>query len=143
MAFRTKPAAARDTGSGSGFLGGPEPSDKLAPRILLCIEERERQSLRVKTAAFGAIFTGSLSLAVAGSLNFGAQASQSGLFAFSSLWFSDFSAAIANLPDVLSSMFESFPALPAALVLAGAAFCMWSMGKLIHEIAAIRKYRSA
>ncbi|MDE2018983.1 MAG: hypothetical protein KGJ13_01400 [Patescibacteria group bacterium] len=130
-----------DMGHGKPFLDGPEPSDTLAPRILHCIEDRERRDLRMKMAVFGAMFMGSLSAAVAGFLNFGAQVSQSGFLSFASLWFSDFSAAIANWSDMLSSMVESFPALPAALVLGGVAFAAWSAGKLVSEITLMRMHR--
>ena len=122
-------------------LDGPEPSDALAPRILHCIEDRERRDLRLKTAAFGAAFTGSLSVVVAGFLNFGAQVSQSGFFSFTSLWFSDFSTALANWSDMLLSMIESFPALSAALVLGGFAFGLWSAMKLMDEVVAMKKLK--
>lgn len=112
----------------------PEPSEGLARRILLHIEAYERRMMRIKVAAFGAVFTGSLSVAIASFMNFGAQVSHSGFLSFFSLWFSDFSTAFANLPDMLSSMIESFPAIWAALLLGGTAFALWSMSKLVHEL---------
>jgi hypothetical protein len=121
------------------FETAPEPCDSLARRIMLHIEQHEQRVLRAKAAIFGAVFTGSFSVAIASFVNFGSQVSHSGFLSFASLWFSDFSTALANLPDMLSSMLESFPALSAALLLGGVAFAVWSAGKLISEIGMMRK----
>jgi hypothetical protein len=121
------------------MAGFPEPCEGLAGRIMLHIEQHERRALRIKAAFFGVAFTGSFSIAIASFVNFGSQVSHSGFLSFASLWFSDFSTAFANLPDMLSSMLESFPALSAALVLGGVAFAVWSAGKLISEIGMMRK----
>jgi hypothetical protein len=140
MTKHKNPASVDSRLRGNGNMTGvPEPCEGLAKRIMLCIEDHERRVLRMKMAAFGAAFAGSLSLAFAGFVNFGAQVTHSGFLSFASLLFSDFSTAVSNLPDLLFSMLESFPALPAALVLGGVAFCIWSAGKLINEIGIMRK----
>ncbi len=90
-------------------------------------------------ALFGAVFTGSFAVAIASFLNFGSQVAHSGFLSFASLWFSDFSAAMANLPDMVSSLVDSFPIIPAALVLGGVAFAIWSAGKLMGEVGVMRQ----
>ena len=145
MGKRNKPEKAagriRSREPGNLLLDAPEPCDSLAARILLCIEEKERRSLRAKAAAFGAVFLGSLALAAAGLLAFGTQVSQSGFLSFASLWFSDFSAAVANWSDMVSSMVDSFPILPAAIILASVSFAIWSVGKFSQEFGLIKKLK--
>ncbi|HVO28972.1 MAG TPA: hypothetical protein VMT81_03250, partial [Candidatus Paceibacterota bacterium] len=77
---------------------------------MLRIERHERRKLIAKTAGFGVLFAGSVSLLVAAYFNLVSAADQSGFFSFASLLFSDFSIAMANFQDFAYSIIESFPA---------------------------------
>jgi hypothetical protein len=47
--------------------------------------------------------------------------------------FSDFSAMVANFPDFIFSVVETFPVFTVALLLSGVLFAVWSMAALIDE----------
>jgi hypothetical protein len=119
-------------------LEAPEPPAHLARSIVLALSKRKRRTLYMKVAASATGFLASFYVTIAGTMSFGAELSRSGFFGFSSLLFSDFSSTIANFPDFIISIAESFPALSAAAVVAGAAFAVWSMATLIDETAILR-----
>lgn len=112
----------------------------LTKKILLLIEREERRRRAVKTAAFGAALLGSLVLAGYGWMATAADASHSGFFAFTSLFFSDFSAAAASFSDFMLSVVESFPVFPAALFLSGVFFAVWSAARFINEAVLVRRH---
>lgn len=112
----------------------------LTKKILLRIEREERRRRAVKTAAFGAVLFGSLALAGYGWMAVAADASHSGFLAFASLFFSDFSVAIASFSDFALSIVESFPVFPAALFLSGIFFAIWSAARFMNEIVLARRH---
>jgi hypothetical protein len=112
----------------------------LADKIMLRIERRERRLLIAKTAGFGALLAGSVSLIGYGWMAVVADASHSGFFAFTSLFFSDFSAAVStSFSDLLMSLVESFPVFSTVLFLSGIFFAIWSAARFINDIALIRQ----
>ena len=112
----------------------PEPSDGLVRKIISRIERRERRFLFAKMVGFGACIVGSLSLAGFGLVSATAELSHSGFFSFASLIFSDFSSAIANFPDFISSVTESIPAIPIALLFGGIVFFLWSAARFTKAL---------
>lgn len=107
---------------------------ELTKKILLRIERIERRRLVLKASGFGIVLAVSLALVVYGSFDLMAEASRSGFLAFSSLFFSDFSATIANFSDFILSMIESFPVFSATLVLSGVFFAIWSAAGFVSEV---------
>ena len=116
------------------ILNAPEPSAGLAHKIMGRIEQRERRLLFAKVIGFGACIIGSLSLVSFWFINAAAELSHSGFFSFASLVFSDFSSAITNFPDFISSIMESIPAIPIALFFGGIVFFLWSMARFAREL---------
>ncbi len=112
----------------------PTPSPDLGEKILARIAARERNILRVKIACFGAAFAGSAALVLFGLSSFGAELARSGSSQFFALFFSDFSSAMANLPDLVFSIAESFPVFSAAFVFGGIAFAVWSGAEIVDEV---------
>src|SRR5580700_3544525 len=110
------------------------PSNELAKKILLRIDRVERRRLILKASGFGAVLVISLALVTYGSFDLVAEASRSGFLAFSSLFFSDFSATIANFSDFILSIIESFPVFSATLVLSGVFFAIWSAAGFLSEV---------
>lgn len=117
----------------------PVPSAGLTKNILLRIEREERRRLLLKTVAFGAVLVGSLSLAAYGGMAVAADASRSGLFAFTSLFFSDFSMAVASFPDLILSVAESFPIFSAVVFLSGLFFAVWSAARFVGDLVLMRE----
>jgi len=122
------------------FFEAPAPPAHLAKRILLRIEKEERRRLVIKTAAFGATLVASLSLIAYGSVAVATEASRSGFLSFGSLLFSDFSWVVGSFSDFMLSVVESFPAFPAALLLSGVFFAIWSAISFINDIALMRRH---
>ena len=118
-------------------MGNPSP--ELAKKILLRIDNEERRRLLFHAIAFCAALLGSVALAVYGAVSVTAAASQSGFMAFVSLFFSDFSAAMASFSDFAFSIIESFPVVSAALLLSGIFFALWSAANFIKEVATLRR----
>ncbi len=114
-------------------LDVPTPPADLARKTLLAIVRRERRKLAAKLIALGAMFAASLAIAVSELTAAGVQLGQSGFFQFASLFFSDFWVAARNLPDILLSLLESFPALSAGLAMAGFVVALLSFSGLLED----------
>lgn len=114
-------------------------SQNLKNRILAQVSEYERRRVRVKLAGFGVAAFGSLGVLILGAESALGDASQSGFLQFASLFFSNFSAAMANFSDVMSSLIESFPVFSTALLLGGIFASIWSIAKLVKEISIARE----
>lgn len=121
-------------------LEAPAPPAGLAGRILLRIEKEERRRLMVKSAAFGAVLIGSVALMVYGGTEAFAEASRSGLFAFTSLFLSDFTATVSSFSDFSLSIVESFPVFSVAILLSGVFFAVWSAARFTGEIMLMRAH---
>lgn len=117
----------------------PEPPAGLSFTIIHRIERREARIAGIKIAASGTVFGGSVWMITAGAASFGASAAQSGFLQFGSVFFSDFGAAAANFSNSVLSLVESFPMLPAAMVLGGMVGAVWSLGTLLDETKTERK----
>jgi uncharacterized membrane protein YiaA len=115
-------------------FNAPEPSVGLVRKIMSRIEQRERRFLFAKMAGSVVCIVGSLSLISFGFMNAAMELSRSGFFSFASLFFSDFSSAIANFPDFVSSIMESVPAIPIALLFGGIVFFLWSAAVFAKEL---------
>lgn len=114
-------------------LSAPEPPAGLTEKILSRISRRERKILGIKIAISACVFGASVGVAIAGYLNLIETLSRAGFFQLTSLMFSDFSAVVANFPDFILSVTESFPVFTIVLVLSGLLFAIWSMAALIDE----------
>jgi len=112
----------------------------LVDQIMLRIGREARRRLAMKATAFCAVLVGSTALAAYGFRTMVAGASHSGFFLFSSLLFTDFSAAAASFSDFAFSLLESFPLVPALLLLSGIFFAIWSAARFAHEIASLRRH---
>jgi hypothetical protein len=123
-------------------LSAPEPPAGLTEKILLRISKRERSILGIKIAVSACVFGTSVGVAIAGYLNLIASLSRSGFFQLASLMFSNFSAVVANFPDFIFSVTESFPVFTIVLLLSGLLFAIWSMAALIDEASLFRARRS-
>jgi fatty-acid desaturase len=119
----------------------PEPPAGLGRKIMRKIERYERRVLIAKTAGFGVLFIASLAFLVGAYLNLATALTQSGFLNFTSLFFSDFSAAMANFQDFAFSMLESFPVFSAAFVLGGVIVAIWSAVHFINDISHMRGYK--
>ncbi len=115
---------------------------ELQQRIMKQIARRERRVLVVKTSGFGLLFAGSATFLVIAYFNLASALTQSGFFSFTSLFFSDFSAAMANFQDFAFSVLESFPVFSAAFLVAGLIGAIWSASHLIGDITQIRQIRT-
>ncbi len=91
-----------------------------------------------KVLGFGFLFLTSLSLIIVGSINLLSALAQSGFFSFASLFFSDFSDAVANFQDFAYSIIESFPVFSAAFFFAGVGFSLWSASHLLEDVSRLR-----
>jgi hypothetical protein len=118
----------------------PEPPEGLHGRILRRVERARRRALVVKTTIFGLIFAGSASLVVVGYLNLMSAFAQSGFLNFASLFFSDFSVAMANFQDFMFSTLESFPVFSAAFLLGGVIAVIWSAAHFINDVREVRAH---
>ncbi|HEX4103960.1 MAG TPA: hypothetical protein VHZ04_00575 [Candidatus Paceibacterota bacterium] len=105
----------------------------LGKKILLRIERRERRIMTTKATAFAMLLAASVFISIYGVFDVVNDASHSGFFAFASLFFSDFSMAMANFSDFALSMVESFPILAMILFLSGVLFACWSLSRLLEE----------
>ena len=110
------------------------PDNKLKMRILGRIARYERRKLRFKVAAFWTVIIGSLGVTAFGAVAVFGDALQSGFLQFASLFFYNFSSAMAAFPDLALSMVESFPVFSSAFFLAGIFLAIWSVAKLANEI---------
>jgi len=117
-----------------------EPSPELAGKILRKIEYVERRRLIYKAGLFGAALLASLGLAFYGIFAVQAEAYRSGFLAFTSLFFSDFSATLSNFSDFSLSIIESFPFFSATVLLAGVFFAIWSASNFINDISLMRRH---
>lgn len=116
----------------------PAPPAGLTGKILLRIEREERRRLAIKTAVFGTVLVGSLSLIVYGWMNVAADASRSGFLVFASLLFSDFSSVLTSFSDFVLSVVESFPVFSATLLLSGVFVAIWSAAHFVNEVVRMR-----
>ena len=116
----------------------PEPPAGLERKIMGHIKRYERRVLILKTAGFGTLFVGSVSLLVVGYFNLVSAFAQSGFFNFASLFFSDFGAAMANFQDFAFSILESFPVFSVAFVVAGVIAVIWSAAHFIKDVWEVR-----
>ena len=114
------------------FEAIPEPPADLNRKIMQRIERYERRMLIVKATGFGLLFLGSVAFLVAAYFNLTAAFAQSGFFNFASLFFSDFSVAMANFQDFAFSMVESFPVFSAAFLVAGVIAAIWSAAHFLE-----------
>ncbi len=121
-------------------LEAPAPSAGLAGRILLRIEKEERRRLMIKSVAFGAVLMGSVALMIYGGTEAFIQASRSGLFAFTSLFLSDFATTMGNFSDFSLSIVESFPVFSVAILFSGVFFAVWSAARFLGEVALMRTH---
>jgi hypothetical protein len=119
----------------------PEPSPELTKKILLRIEKAERRLMMTKAACFGVLLLGSLVLTGYGVMDVMAEAARSGFSAFSSLFFSDFSAKLITSSDYLLSLIESFPVFPTILFLSGVFFAIWSAARFFEEMTLVRRIK--
>ena len=92
----------------------------------------------LKTFAFGASLVISFALMVVAYLNLAAAAAQSGFLEFLSLFFSDFSMAMANFQDFAFSLIESFPVFSTAFLMVGIISVVWSAAHFIDDVTAVR-----
>lgn len=123
----------------NGFKNAlPEAPAGLADRIIMRIETERRKRLVRKMWVSGSAFAGSISLAAYGWLETAAQASHSGFFVFTSLFFSDFGAALGNFSDFALSIAESFPVFAVAVLLSGVFFAVWSAARFVDEAGSLR-----
>ncbi len=114
-------------------LHDPQPPADLAQKTLLAIARYERRVLLGKLVGLGAMFAASLTVVVMEATAAGAQLGQSGFFQFAALFFSDFSMAARNLPDISLSMLESFPAFPIGLAIGGLVIAIWSFVGFVDD----------
>ncbi|HVM76910.1 MAG TPA: hypothetical protein VMU07_02030 [Candidatus Paceibacterota bacterium] len=119
-------------------LEAPQPPADLVQKTLQRIMARERKILMAKLAGLGSLFAASLALVVTQMSAAAAQLAQSGFFQFGSLFFSDFGAAAANLPDFFLSLFESFPVFSAGLAIGGLAVAIWSFAGFVDDASILR-----
>jgi hypothetical protein len=124
-----------------GEIEIPEMSGGLERKIGRRIKHLERRKLILQALTFGAILVGSSTVLVYAYLNLMAAFLQSGFLDVASLFFSDFSMAMANFQDFFFSIIESFPVFSAAFVVAGAIAVVWSAAHFIEDIAEIRDFR--
>lgn len=106
------------------------------------IKRYERRILIAKTVGFGTLFAASASILVLAYLNLVSALTQSGFFQFASLFFSDFSSAMANFQDFAFSIIESFPVFSAAFVVGCLIAVIWSATHFIEDISQMREYRN-
>lgn len=116
----------------------PEPPAGLELKVMRRIRQYERRMLILKTAGFGGLFAVSAGLVVAAYFNLMSAFAQSGFFDFTSLFFSDFGAAMANFQDFVFSTLEAFPVFSAAFLLGGVIVVIWSAVHFIDDVARIR-----
>jgi hypothetical protein len=116
------------------------PPPDLGRTIVAEIRKRERRALRARIAVCAAVFVTSLTLVAEGAIRLVADLGRSGFFSFSSLLFSDFSTTVANLPDFIFSITESFPIFSFVIVLSGILFAIWSLAALIDDAALMRRH---
>jgi uncharacterized membrane protein len=114
---------------------------ELQAKIMEEIRRHEQRILVLKTSAFGASLILSFGLLVVAYLNLATAAVQSGFLEFVSLFFSDFSVAVANFQDFAFSLLESFPVFSTALVVVGIILVVWSAVHFIDDIAAVRAHK--
>ncbi len=115
---------------------------ELQRKIMKRIERHERRVLFLKTLGFGTLLAGSLSVLVVAYLNLTAALAQSGFYSFASLFFSDFSTAMANFQDFAFSILESFPVFSAAFLVGGIIAVIWSAAHFIDDISNMRTHRT-
>ena len=118
-----------------------QPPVGLERGILRRVQIAKRRALVLKTAGFGALFIGSISMLVMSYFNLIAAFSQSGFLDFASLFFSDFGTAMANFQDFAFSILESFPTFSSAFLLGGIIVAIWSAAHVIDDISLLRGYR--
>lgn len=119
----------------------PTVPEGLTKKVILRIEKEERRALLLKAAGFAIAAVGSISLAVFSYFEVMVEASQSGLWSFVSLLFSDFSSTISNFSDFALSILESFPVFSMALFLSGVFFAIWSVARFMNELALMREHK--
>lgn len=105
----------------------------LTKKILARIDEREHQIMNAKVAGFAVLFAASALIVAFGLFDVISAGTRSGFFAFSGLFFSDFSAVMANFSDFSLALVESFPIFSTILLLSGVLFAVWSLARLIEE----------
>jgi len=115
-------------------------SNQLKKRVLDRIARYERRRLRLKIAGFGGAAIGSVGVMIFGMMAVLGDAAQSGFSQFASLLFYNFNSAMANFPDVALSLVESFPVFSSALLLGGAFAVIWSVARLLNEVAFMRNH---
>ncbi len=120
----------------------PAPPADLAQKTLLAIVLRQRKILMGKLIGLGLVFAASLAMVVTQLVTATSQLGQSGFWTFGSLFFSDFGVAITNLPDMVMSLFESFPILSVGLAIGGLAIAIWSFAGFIDDANVLRASRS-
>lgn len=123
-------------------LQAPTPPADLAQKTLRAIIARERKIIMAKLVGLGVLFASSLMVVVTEFASAGSQIGHSGFLQFGSLFFSDFGAAIANFPDVMLSLMESFPVLSAGLAIGGLAIAIWSFIGFVDDANLLRASRS-
>ena len=102
----------------------------------------ERRVLAVQITGFSIAFFTSVVLVIIAWVNLDNALASSGCLNFASLFFSDFSIAIANFQDFAFSMMESFPVFSAAFFVGGMIVSIWSATHLIDDIGAVRERHS-
>lgn len=112
----------------------------LTKKILLQIDREERRRFWAKAVAFGTVLAGSLAVITLGVTNMASDFARSGFFSFTSLFFSDFSMAMANFSDFMFSLIASFPVFSAAIFLAGVFAAVWSAAGFVDEIMFARRH---
>ena len=120
------------------FYEIPEPPAGLEHKIMGRIKRYERRVLIAKTTGFGVLFVSSLALIYSAYFNFTSALAQSGFLNFVSLFFSDFTVAMANFQDFAFSILESFPVFSAAFALGGVIVAIWSAMHFIKDVLIVR-----
>jgi hypothetical protein len=116
----------------------PEPPPDLHAKVIERVRQYKRRVLIAKTAGFGVLFAASSMMLAVAYFNLVSAFVHSGFFEFTSLFFSDFGAAMANFQDFAFSILESFPVFSAAFLLAGIIAVIWSAVHFFGDIAAMR-----
>ena len=92
----------------------------------------------MKTSSFGVLFIASAGAVVLAYFNLVSALTQSGFLDFASLFFSDFSVAMANFQDFAFSILESFPVFSTAFLVACIIAVIWSATHFFNDIAEVR-----